>query len=174
MAIVPFRLLVYIGEGDDASWMSLVLTLCKLASSGPLDMHLMVSEGVTATTASTTPAHKPASIVRAGVSLPCTCQPLGGEGARGPTSGFLRISLIESYVMNLTPAFSPLPAMSAPEPAYMPRSPCVLTVSVSIVMTPRLCEVSRRVVVQAFWFLTPTGWPFVVENCACVFTNSVG
>ena len=35
-------------------------------------MHLIVSDGVTAIVASTTPAARPASIVRPGVSFPCS------------------------------------------------------------------------------------------------------
>ena len=54
------------GLGRAASWINLVLELAGLGFIA----HLMVSEGVTATVASTIPAPRPASMVRPGLSFP--------------------------------------------------------------------------------------------------------
>jgi hypothetical protein len=67
--------------------------------------------------ASITPAQIPANIVGAGESLPYNLSASHLDMRWLPTLGSRKSSLIESYDMNLTPAFIPLPAIRAAEPA---------------------------------------------------------
>lgn len=74
---------------------------------------LIVSEGVTAKTASHIPAPRPASKLLGALTLP-------SESAS--------ISLKRSYVTNRTPAFTAFPATSAVHPEYSPVIPFVASV----------------------------------------------
>lgn len=143
---VPLTIFVYIGLGKAASWINLVL---KLARTPFNQTYLIVSEGVTATVASTTPAPRPASIVRPGLSFPChklDCR------VRLLTSGSLKSSLMESYVMKRTPAFKPFPTTKAPHPEYSAVTPPDLIVFETIATTP------------CFWNMS--AWPYVSAQTA--------
>jgi hypothetical protein len=93
--------------------------------------YLTVSDGVTAITASQTPAPRPAANTNV---LKSTCNSAFPtlHSADSPSIPFAEDNLpswstsnalIESYVMNLTPALSAFPAISAPAPEYSPDIP---------------------------------------------------
>lgn len=71
--MVPLTMLVYNGRADAASWINLVLGVSFLYQRNKVKRpaYLIVSLGVTATIASTTPAAKPDSILPVVDNLPC-------------------------------------------------------------------------------------------------------